>query len=87
MSSVTQRKTGEHYYYDYGFLWWIDATRGHYFARGNSGQYIAVLPDEDMVVVFRADPGGVLEKWAGRRVKPREAFLLIPKTLEARGAR
>jgi len=86
MSSVTQHETGEHYYYDYGFLWWVDAANGHYFARGNSGQYIAVLPDEDMVVVFRADPGGVLNKWIGRRVKPQESFLLIPKILSAKKA-
>jgi CubicO group peptidase (beta-lactamase class C family) len=86
MSSVTQRETGKHYYYDYGFLWWIDAKSGHYFARGNSGQYIAVLPDEDMVIVFRADPGTVLNKWIGSRVNPQESFILIPKILDAKTA-
>ena len=83
ISSTTQVKTGEHYYYDYGFLWWVDAASGHYFARGNSGQYIAVLPREDMVIVFRADPGPVVQKWLGTRVKPQESFLLIPKILQA----
>ena len=43
-------------------------------------------PTEDMVVVFRADPGGILDKWIGGRVKPQESFLLIPKILSAKEA-
>jgi hypothetical protein len=73
--------TGEYYYYDYGYLWWVNTDNGRYFARGNSGQYIAVLPAQDMVIVFRADPGSVVRKWLGLRVKPQESFLLIPKIL------
>ena len=37
----------------YGYLWWIDSFGG-YSAHGYSGQYIFVLPDLDMVVVFTA---------------------------------
>jgi hypothetical protein len=37
-----------------------------------------------MVVVFRADPGSVINKWIGRRVKPQESFPLIPKILRAK---
>lgn len=84
MSFTPHVKTGKFYYYDYGFFWWIDSDRQQYFARGNSGQYIAVLPGEDMVIVFRADPGSILKKWVGRRVKPQESFLLIPRILRAR---
>ena len=84
MSFTTQVETGKHWYYDYGFLWWIDSKNEQYFARGNSGQFIAVLPKEDMVIVFRADPGSILNKWFGLRVKPQESFLLVPKILNSR---
>ena len=83
MSTSRQVVTGDYFYYDYGYLWWIDSTTGHYFARGNSGQYVAVLPEQDMVIVFRADPGSVIWKWLGMRVKAQESFLLIPKILSA----
>lgn len=76
--------TGEYRYYDYGLLWWIDTNNKIYIARGNSGQYIAVYPEEDMVFVFRADPGSVLRKWMGLRVKPQESFQLINMILSAK---
>jgi CubicO group peptidase (beta-lactamase class C family) len=37
----------------YGYLWWIDSFGG-YSAHGFGGQYVFVLPDLDMVVVFTA---------------------------------
>jgi CubicO group peptidase (beta-lactamase class C family) len=80
-SFTAQVETGKYYYYDYGLLWWVDPVNQYYVARGNSGQYIAVLPKEDMVIVFRADPGSVVRKWLGLRVKPQESFVLIPKIL------
>lgn len=81
MSTKRQVITGSHFYYDYGYLWWVDDENSSYFARGNSGQYIAVLPTFDMVIVFRADPGSIFSKWLGLRVQPQESFLLIPKIL------
>jgi CubicO group peptidase (beta-lactamase class C family) len=38
----------------YGYQWWIDAS-GVYMALGYAGQYIVVLPEKDMVVVFTSD--------------------------------
>ncbi len=35
----------------YGYQWWVDAA-GYYMALGYSGQYIVVVPDKDLVVVF-----------------------------------
>lgn len=35
----------------YGYQWWVDEA-GYYMALGYSGQYIVVLPDKNMVVVF-----------------------------------
>ncbi|MGB5412812.1 MAG: serine hydrolase [Woeseiaceae bacterium] len=83
LSTSRQVVTGDYYYYDYGYLWWVDRSSDQYFARGNSGQYIAVLPGHDMVIVFRADPGSVIRKWLGLRVKPQESFVLIAKILSA----
>ena len=38
----------------YGYQWWID-TSGIYMALGYGGQYIIVVPEEDLVVVFVSD--------------------------------
>jgi CubicO group peptidase (beta-lactamase class C family) len=35
----------------YGYQWWVDDA-GYYMALGYSGQYIVVVPDKNMVVVF-----------------------------------
>ena len=51
---------------DYGYLWWGDGSWGGYeifrsfSARGWGGQWIIVLPELDMVVVFT---GGNYESW------------------------
>jgi CubicO group peptidase (beta-lactamase class C family) len=38
----------------YGYQWWVDGS-SIYMALGYSGQYIVVVPDKDMVVVFVSD--------------------------------
>jgi CubicO group peptidase (beta-lactamase class C family) len=38
----------------YGYQWWIDSS-GPYMALGYAGQYIAVVPEKDMVVVFTSE--------------------------------
>ncbi len=35
----------------YGYLWWTDLTRGAYLAWGWGGQFVYVVPAEDLVVV------------------------------------
>lgn len=40
----------------YGYQWWVDDA-GYYMALGYAGQYIVVVPEEDMVVVFTSDLG------------------------------
>jgi len=84
LSTTVQASTGDDYHFDYGFLWWVDSTHGAFYAWGNSGQFIGVFPQLDMVIVFRADPGGIIRKWLGRRVDPRESFRLVPMILAAR---
>jgi len=38
----------------YGYQWWVDAS-GYYMALGWAGQYIVVVPDKNLVVVFTSD--------------------------------
>ncbi|MBU1749474.1 MAG: beta-lactamase family protein [Chloroflexi bacterium] len=38
----------------YGYQWWVDDA-GYTMALGYAGQYIVVVPDQDMVVVFTSD--------------------------------
>lgn len=39
----------------YGYQWWIDDNDGWYSARGYNGQFIYVIPEHDIVVVFSSD--------------------------------
>jgi CubicO group peptidase (beta-lactamase class C family) len=39
----------------YGYQWWVVPWAGYYTASGGAGQYIMVLPELDMVVVFASD--------------------------------
>ena len=38
----------------YGYQWWVDSS-GIYMALGYAGQFIFVVPEKDMVVVFTSD--------------------------------
>jgi CubicO group peptidase (beta-lactamase class C family) len=38
----------------YGYQWWV-SDRGPYMALGYAGQYIVVVPEQDLVVVFTSD--------------------------------
>lgn len=44
----------------YGYQWWINRFGG-YSARGLHGQYIFIMPDEEMVVVFQSSLDGTNE--------------------------
>jgi CubicO group peptidase (beta-lactamase class C family) len=39
----------------YGYQWWVNQESGYYSARGYQGQYIFVVPEEDLIVVFSSD--------------------------------
>ena len=39
----------------YGYQWWIDDSNSYYMALGYAGQFVFVVPELDMVVVFVSD--------------------------------
>ncbi|UCE09931.1 MAG: serine hydrolase [Candidatus Thorarchaeota archaeon] len=50
----------------YGYQWWITPSRESYSARGYAGQFIFVVPEYDLVVVFKATSGWnniALQEW------------------------
>ncbi len=42
--------------YDFGYLWWIDESRGIYFMWGVGGQFAFVVPDQQLLVVMTSFP-------------------------------
>lgn len=40
----------------YGFYWWVYPQMGAYTALGAGGQYIFVVPDENLVIVMTSEP-------------------------------
>lgn len=40
----------------YGYYWWVLPDFGAYMAEGHGGQYIIVVPEEEMVIVATSDP-------------------------------
>jgi len=45
----------DYYQTSYGYQWWIDDDDGWYSARGYNGQFIYVIPEHDIIVVFSSD--------------------------------
>jgi CubicO group peptidase (beta-lactamase class C family) len=39
----------------YGYQWWVDDASGTSMALGYAGQFIFVVPERDLVVVFTSD--------------------------------
>ena len=58
----------------YGYQWWVNPDLGFYNAAGAGGNYIIIVPGEDMVVVFTGNLSGDLQQdnyWEGT---PEELF-------------
>ena len=77
----------------YGYMWWIRPD-GSYYAAGYHGQYVLILPKEEMVIVnrvFSGTPGfQCLPEEIGRELEPllnpvskREFINLVEMLLEA----
>jgi CubicO group peptidase (beta-lactamase class C family) len=55
-SSQTPTPPQGPYVTDYGFFWWVLPEQDAFTAWGHGGQYIYVLPEQDMVVVMTSMP-------------------------------
>lgn len=62
---------------EYGYMWWVEESGG-FSARGYGGHVVAVVPDDDLVVVLRADT------FHDRFVSNRGIALLLDRIREAR---
>jgi CubicO group peptidase (beta-lactamase class C family) len=60
----------------YGYMWWVDEAG--YYARGYGGHVVAVYPQENMVVVVRADT------YHDRFISNRSTRILLDRIREAR---
>lgn len=61
----------------YGYMWWVDDSGG-FSARGYGGHVVAVYPEDDLVVVLRADT------FHDRFVSNRAVALLLGRIRDAR---
>lgn len=55
VSNSTQAVGYQSTSWSYGYQWWSSPNRNSYSARGYGGQYIVVIPNLDMVIVFTAN--------------------------------
>ena len=61
IAAATTEKTRYPNSQKYGYLWWIQQVFANgkvvnmHYADGNGGQYIMVIPEADMVVVFTGE--------------------------------
>ena len=72
-STSPQIETGEKFYYDYGYLWWVSKreskTRRPFLSRGAQSQYMYVDPSNELIIVFRDNPND-LEKVSKGKAYP-----------------
>ncbi len=75
-STSKQIETGEKFYYNYGYLWWVSKRdngpgKTPFLARGAQSQYMYVDPNNDLIIIFRDNPDG------NQKVKKSAAYPLI----------
>ena len=54
LNMATKPQVSEYMETDYGFQFWINPDKENYRADGKFGQYIIVLPKQDMVVAVQS---------------------------------
>ncbi len=52
VAAATTRHADGWYGVGYGYQWWVEENPDYYSARGFAGQYILVVPQQDLIVVF-----------------------------------
>lgn len=75
-STSKQIETGDAFYYNYGYLWWVSKREGDkgetpFLARGAKSQYMYIDPANELIIIFRDNPDSFVP------VKKSEAYPLI----------
>jgi CubicO group peptidase (beta-lactamase class C family) len=55
IDKMTTERIADMYGFQFGYLWWIDKSRNVLMMNGHGGQYVVVVPDKKMMVVFTAE--------------------------------
>jgi len=68
---------------NYGFLWWVDEGHNAYMAWGHGGQFIYVVPDDELVVVVTNQWQGASQDIGVRALTEASMRLIIDYVLPA----
>jgi CubicO group peptidase (beta-lactamase class C family) len=52
---ITTIREKEVYGFQFGYLWWIDNSRGMIFMWGHGGQYVFIIPSKKLVIVITSE--------------------------------
>ena len=58
VAEATRRDTTTDPAAHYQYFWWVDEERDAYYAEGNHGQFIVVIPDQNLVILRMGDRYG-----------------------------
>ncbi len=75
-STRTQIETGDDFYYNYGYLWWVSKRKSvsgstPFLARGAQSQFMFIDQANDLIIIFRDNPD------ATEKVSKAKAYPLI----------
>ncbi len=55
IKQMTSTKIEDLYGYQFGYLWWMDSSRGITMMSGHGGQYVFIIPSKNLLVVMTAE--------------------------------
>lgn len=55
IEQMTTARVADLYGSQFGYLWWMDPTRGLTFMSGHGGQYVFILPQKQLVIVMTSE--------------------------------
>jgi len=67
----------------YGYLWWLDMDLGAYLAWGYAGQFVYVLPSEELVVVATTEWRQVTDDVGPSRLQAEVLGLIVDRVVTA----
>jgi len=74
---MTEVRVNDMYSMQFGYLWWKDESRNMTYMHGHGGQFVGIIPDKQLIVVFTAEVNTQDDFQLGR-----EAFDWVDKIAE-----